>query len=94
MMKHYNSEITSPASLFSQSPHPEIAEEQLKIEDEDDNSNLVYERRKMDFYRNVSPTSPSSVNHHHPENNGENQMVGSGNNPITTTSRNLRDIYY
>ena len=52
MMKHYNSEITSPASLFSQSPHPELQEE-----------HKVTERGIYALYRNeVSPTSPNSVN--------------------------------
>jgi hypothetical protein len=48
MMKHYNSEITSPASLFSRSPHPEIAEEQQQKVDE--GSSLIYDRRNMIFY--------------------------------------------
>ncbi len=93
MMKHYNSEITSPASLFSRSPHPEMIEE-LKGE----GSELLYggsNRNNMVFYRNVSPNSPSSANNPNgdlPQHN----MNSSNNNPIvtTTTSRNLRDIYY
>ena len=100
-MKHYNSEITSPASLFSKSPHPEEQEESKAAASDHINhfeaSHLLMQHSPVymqggDIVRSGGDGQTGGGEWMNRMDGNYNPMINS--ELLATTSRNLRDIYY